>query len=345
MDRALNAMYLDELEMLMADLGEKSFRGRQLFHFFHVERGLDLEKLTVFSKPLRDQLKHYPIRSGQIIQSLMSRDGSKKLLVQLFDGAVVESVFMPYENRNTLCLSTEVGCRMGCVFCASTKAPFQRRLQAEEMLCQVYVVEEIEHQRVDRVVLMGIGEPLDNYEEVVRFLRLLTHPKGKNLSCRSITLSTSGLVPEILRLSEEGLPINLAISLHASTDEKRKKTMPIANQYSIDQLLCASSQYFEKTGRRVTFEYVLIHGENDQEEDLRDLARRFRGPAYHINLLPLNEIQEYQKKSAAQGEIYAFKNELNRRGVQATVRNKRGADIDAACGQLRIQFENMGERE
>lgn len=345
MDRALNAMSPEELEILMKNLGEKPFRARQLFHFFHVERGLEIGQSTVFPESLKDQLKKFPIRTSRIIESLKSRDGSKKYLVQMGDGAVVESVFMPYEDRNTLCISTEVGCRMGCIFCASTKAPFQRRLQAEEILSQVYRAEEAEKKRVDNVVIMGIGEPLDNYEELIRFLRLLTHPQGKNLSCRAITLSTSGLVPEILRLCEEGLPINLAISLHASTDEKRRKTMPIAKKYSIDQILSACNEYFQKTGRRISLEYVLIRGENDQEEDLIELSRKFRGPAYHINLLPLNEIREYDRKSAGQGEIYAFKNELNRRGVQATVRNRRGADIEAACGQLRIQYEKMGEKE
>ena len=342
MERAINGMTQKELEGLFTDLGQPSFRASQLFHGLH-EKGLKSpDEVTTLPKSLREALRTYPFRTVEEVRQLLSQDGSRKILYALEDGNTVETVYMPYPDRTTLCISSQVGCKMGCQFCASTKAAFVRNLQAEEMLSQVYVTEEITGDRIDRIVLMGIGEPLDNYDEVVRFLRLITDPRGKNLSARSITLSTCGLVPRIYDLVEEGIPLNLAISLHASSDEDRRRTMPIANRYSIREIIQACLAYFEKTGRRISLEYVLIEGENDRLQDLDALSRLFKGPMWHINLLPLNPIKEYKGKSSREERIYAFEDALHKRGIHASVRKKRGEDIDGACGQLRILYQRMG---
>lgn len=345
MERALNALYSEELEELIKGLGQPAYRARQIFHYFHAEKQADLSNAQTLPVSLRRELEKYPIRSAEIARVFYSQDGSRKYLFRMFDGSVIETVFMPYEDRNTICISSEVGCLMGCTFCASTKASFVRRLQAEEILAQIYLVEKDTNLRIDNIVLMGIGEPLDNYDEVLRFIRLVTSPMGKNLSARAITLSTSGLVPGIYRLAEEKIPINLAISLHATTDALRQRTMPIARKYSIREIFAASQYYFEQTGRRVSFEYVLIHGENDTIEDQKRLVSLLKGPQFHINLIPLNEIREYQGKAAGMNRLKLFEHQLNQQGVHTTIRNKRGEDIDAACGQLRILYEQTGGSE
>ena len=271
-----------------------------------------------------------------------SRDGSAKYLLRLQDGAHIETVFMPYDDRTTLCVSSQVGCKMGCTFCASTKAPFVRNLQAEEILEQVYAVEREEGVPVDRIVLMGIGEPMDNYDEVLRFIHLVTDPEGKNLGQRHITLSTSGIVPGIERLSREGLQINLAISLHATSDERRVRTMPVARRYRIEEILRAVDHFFEQTGRRVSFEYALIRGENDRPEDAAWISSHLRGAGYHVNLIPLNEIREYDGEAADARAMKAFSSLLEANGVHVSVRQRRGDDISAACGQLRVLYEEVG---
>lgn len=343
MNHSLNGLYLHELEELMSDLGEKKFRAKQLFHYFHVEKGRQLEQIQVLPLALRDKLKAYPLSQAEIVHYLQSHDGSKKYLLSLGDSTIIETVYMPYEDRNTLCVSSQVGCLMGCTFCASTKANFVRSLEAAELLNQVYEVEKDTGTRIDNIVLMGIGEPLDNMDEVVRFIRLVTDPKGKNLSMRSITLSTSGIVPRIRQLADEGLSINLAISLHATSDKKRQETMPIAKKYSIQEILDASHYYFQKTGRRISYEYVLIEGVNDRQEDIDWMIKNLKGPESHVNLIPLNEIAEYDGKAADNRAIRAFHEQLTRNHVSATIRNKRGADIDGACGQLRINYEERVE--
>lgn len=342
MQRAWNGLFVEELEEALRTLGEPAFRSKQIFHFFHVERGIDLAQSTTLPKTLREKLQTVPVAKADLKKVLTSRDGTKKLLLS-FGDAVIETVFMPYADRNTLCVSTQVGCRQGCAFCASTKAPFGRNLRAEEILLEVYEAERLTQARVDNLVLMGIGEPLDNYEEVVRFLRLVTHPEGKNLSARSITLSTCGLVPQIRRLAEEGLPVNLAISLHHTSDRKRKKTMPVARRYSIAEILEACRFYFANTGRRVSFEYVLIRGENDSAEDVQWLCENLSDPRFHVNLIPLNEIQEFEGQAAQEEARVAFQRKLERGGVRVTLRKKRGADIEGACGQLRIAYCNEME--
>lgn len=342
-DRGLNGMRLGELEAWIEEHGQAAFRAKQVFHFLHVERGRDFQEARVLPKDLRLKLVKAPLRLGRILGRLDSKDGSRKYLMAFADQSLVETVYMPYADRSTICISTQVGCRMGCAFCASTKASFGRNLYAEEMLEQVYLVEK-ENGPIDHLVLMGIGEGLDNYEELLRFLDLISSPQGKHLGLRHITLSTCGLVDRMLDLAEEKRPINLAISLHATSDAKRAQTMPIAKKYSISEILGAAKNYFTKTGRRVSFEYALIQGVNDQAEDLAWLIKNLKSKAFHINLIPLNAIKEYHGRSGKLNEIEAFCKKLTDAGVHATVRQSRGQDIEAACGQLRANVER-GECE
>lgn len=344
MERALNAMTEEELRDWAKASGAPAYRGSQLFHFLHAERGVDLDEAHVLPKTVREKAKSLPFHVLKADAVLRSKDGSAKYLYRLWDGAHIETVFMPYADRTTLCVSSQVGCRMGCSFCASTKAPFGRNLGAEEILEQIYSTERTEGRPIDHVVLMGIGEPLDNLDEVLRFIALVCDPHGKDMSERNITLSTSGLVPQIYQLMETAPSLTLAISLHATSDERRRRTMPIANRYSIAEILEATDAYFEKTGRRVSFEYVLIAGENDREEDVRWMAEHLRGAGRHVNLIPLNRIDEFEKEAADRQAMERLAERLRRAGVHVSVRQRRGADIDAACGQLRILYEGVGGR-
>lgn len=336
--RSIDSMFIDELADFMVELGEKSYRAEQVFRHIHQQRVKSINEMTSLSKEFREKLKNYPRTYCKLVDVLVSDDGTRKYLLEFSGHAIIETVFMPYHDRNTLCISSQVGCKMGCSFCASTKKTFQRSLTAGEILQQVYFVEKDRQVRIDNIVLMGIGEPLDNYDEVLRFIRLVSHEKGKNLSIRSITLSTCGLVPRIRDLAEENFPINLAISLHATSDEIRRLSMPIAYKYSIQEILEACDYYFEKTGRRVSFEYVLVEGINDREEDIIWLTRNLNKPSYHINLIPLNPIKEYKESGADTTSLTYFQKRLEEKNLHVTIRNKRGADIDAACGQLRMQY-------
>lgn len=336
--RRLNAMTLEELQVFFKELGEPKFRAEQLFHFFHGEGKTDLEENTVFSQKLKDKiLQAGEIGTCRFEHVFKSRDGSEKALMRLEDGNIVETVFMPYEDYNTICISSQVGCRMGCSFCASTKAKFVRNLSADELLSQIYLFEKRKNGRIDNIVVMGIGEPLDNLEELLRFADLIHHEKGHGTSYRNITVSTCGLVPEIRALADAGRKINLAISLHYAFDEKRARFMPIAKRYSVEEVLDAAEYYFKKTGRRVSLEYVVIKDLNDGEEDVQELKRIIRGRDFHINLIPLNPIKEFDYEGSK--TIDAFRNALLRAGINTTTRQKRGDDIDAACGQLRIDYQ------
>lgn len=341
----LKSMFPDELKTLMADLGQPGFRADQVFHFFHVEEKDDFSQSSNLPKDLCQKLESWPSHPLEVVQVLKSEDGSKKYLFRLHDGGLVESVYMPYPDRTTLCLSSQVGCRMNCAFCASSKADFVRNLGADEMLGQFYEVEKREGVQLTNLVIMGVGEPLDNYQNLVRFLKILTHPNGRDLSRRSITLSTSGLVPAIYALAESGLGINLAISLHATNDRDRQKIMPIAKKYPLADLMEAASTYFDKTGRRVSFEYMLIRAFNDQREDLDWLGDQLAGKKYHLNLIPLNEIKEFDIKGDGPEEIARFEKAVRARGVQVSTRKRRGADVDAACGQLRILYQESKKSE
>lgn len=334
----LNSMKLEELKTYFINKGEKAFRAKQVYNFFHKNERFDIENATVFSEALKAQLVSEDIARAEIVKVLTSKDNSKKFLIEFKDGSIVESVFMPYEDRNTICISSQVGCKMGCSFCASTKARFVRNLNASEILLQVYLIEQSLNEKIDNIVLMGIGEALDNYENLKRFIDIICSEEGRNLSNRSITLSTVGRADGIKRLADDGYRINLAISLHYPFDRERDLYMPINKKFKIHDIIEAGKYYFEKTSRRVSLEYVVIKNLNDSEKHILKLAELAKCGGFHINLIPLNEINEFKYKSANFENIDRIRNKLTKLGVNATIRKKRGSDIDAACGQLRIDY-------
>ena len=342
--RSILSLYPDELKETMASVGEKPYRAAQLFSWLHVKGVQSYDEMTNLPKSLRRHLEEeYPLHPLLIAQELRSaQDGTRKYLFALEDNNVIESVRMSYEHGISVCVSSQVGCRMGCRFCASTIDGLVRSLTAAEMLGQVYGIRREEQaeggDRVSHVVIMGSGEPLDNYEEVLRFIRLLSAPEGAGISQRNITLSTCGLVPEIHRLAEEKLAVTLAISLHAPNDEKRRKLMPVANRYSLKELIPACRDYFETTGRRLTFEYALVAGENDSEADAAELAGLVRGMHGHINLIPVNPVKERNWKRSSYAQVMKFQKKLEKYGINVTIRREMGADISGACGQLRKSY-------
>ena len=345
MNEDIRSLSLEELKSLMADLGEKAFRGGQLFSWLHEKTALSYDEMTNLSLPLRKKLaEEYPLASLECLEMQVSKlDGTRKFLFRLPDGHVVESVWMEYHYGNSVCISTQVGCKMGCRFCASTLDGWVRNLSPSEMLLQVYLMQRMMEKRISNVVLMGTGEPMDNYENVVRFIRLLSHEKGLNISQRNVTVSTCGIVPGIRRFAEEGLSVTLALSLHAPNDEKRQALMPIAKRYSLKEVLLACRYYYEKTGRRLTFEYSLVGGNNDSAEDAAQLAALLKGLNCHVNLIPVNPIKERDYVQSGQKVIEAFKNKLEKYGINVTIRREMGRDIDGACGQLRKSYMDKKE--
>lgn len=342
MDRIeLNSLSLNELEKVFTDLGEKPFRAKQLFEHMHKHKIFDLDLISVFSGSLKNKLKAIGfINNPQIACVYESKiDKTKKFLIKLQDKSIIETIFMDYGDRKTLCISSQVGCKMGCTFCASTKAKFRRDLTSGEIVSQIYLIENYLSEKINNIVFMGIGEPLDNYDNVVKAIRFLNDEKGKNLSQRAITLSTSGLANKIDSLAEENLSINLAISLHYPSNWQRKEFMPVNKKFPIETLMAAADRYFEKTGRRVSFEYVLIKGLNDSDTHIRDLHKLFEGKNIHINLIPLNEINEFDYEAVDDNMALNFQKKLKKAGINSTIRQKKGIDIDAACGQLRISYE------
>lgn len=337
----LYSMLPEELEELFAALGEPKFRAKQVFP--RIARGERISDITTLSKKLRETLEAQILDTLPTVElKLTSKiDGTVKYLFRLFDGARIESVLMKYKHGNTLCISSQVGCRMGCKFCASTIAGRERDLMPSELLGQITAAERDTGERVDNVVMMGIGEPLDNYDNVVKFLRLVGHPDGLNIGYRHISLSTCGVVPRIMELAELELPITLSISLHAATDEKRSEIMPVNKRWNIDALLSACAEYYKKTGRRISFEYTLIAGKNDTEADAKELASLLKsylspiGAPIHVNLIRVNEVEETGFKAGSADSAKRFAEMLSARGVIATVRRRLGADVNAACGQLR----------
>lgn len=335
--QGINGMTLEELKTYMKELGEQGFRGEQVFNFFHANKGKDLNEAKTLSKNLRERLlEEAELDEIEIYERFQSEiDDTKKYLFSLQDGNIIESVAMEYKHGTSICISTQVGCKMGCTFCASTKGGLIRNLTSAEMLNQIYEIERDLGHDISNVVLMGSGEPLDNYEETLRFIDIITDEKGHNLSVRNITLSTCGLVPKIYELAEEKLPITLAISLHSAFDENRKEIMPIAQKYSIEELMEACRHYVEKTGRRITFEYTLIEGVNDSKKDAEKLGKIFKGLNMHLNLIPLNPIKEYNKEVPSSRNVQEFKNMLENKNIRTTIRREMGQDISASCGQLR----------
>lgn len=333
-------MTLAELRGEFAELGEPAFRAGQVYSWMH--RGArSFEEMTNLSKALRLRLaERYELTAPTAVRKLVSKkDGTIKYLWRLSDGNCVESVLMQYHHGNTVCISSEVGCAMGCAFCASTRGGLVRRLTPSEMLDQVLFTQLDSGLPVSNIVLMGIGEPLDNYDTVLRFLELVNSPEGMNIGMRHISLSTCGLVERIDRLAEENLQLTLSVSLHAPTDEIRSTIMPVNRRYNVQTLLAACKRYFEKTGRRISFEYAMIRGVNDTPEMAKLLASRLRGIAAHVNLIPLNDIPESPLKPSYPEVVQTFQKILEQYGIPATVRRTLGSDINASCGQLRRNFE------
>ena len=329
-----------EMEELALSLGEKAFRGKQLFQWVHDKRVESFGEMSNLSASFREKLKEKYTISGvtQVEKQVSQKGDTAKYLFALQDGNVIESVWMKYHHGNSVCISSQVGCRMGCTFCASTLTGLARNLTAGEMLSQIYEIQRDTGERVSNVIVMGMGEPLDNYDNLLHFLRLVSHEKGICISQRNITVSTCGLVEQIRRLAEENLQITLAISLHAPNDEIRRRTMPVANRYGIDEIIQACRDYFAATGRRITFEYSMIRGVNDKKEHAEELAERLRGLNCHINLIPLNEVKERECLRSRKEDIQQFKLVLEKNHRNVTIRREMGSDIDAACGQLRKKY-------
>ena len=327
----------DELKEEMLVIGEKAFRSKQIYEWLHVKLADDFDEMTNLSKALREKLKkNYEIRKVKMIDHQISKeDPTEKFLFELEDGNMVESVLMKYKHGNSVCISSQVGCRMGCRFCASTLDGLERNLTPSEMLRQVYQIQKITGERVSNIVIMGTGEPLDNYDNFLKFIHMVSDEHGLNISQRNITASTCGIVPNIRRLAEEKLQITLALSLHGSNQEKRRSLMPVANKYELHEVLEACDYYFEKTGRRITFEYSLVHGVNDTPEDAKELMGILKDRNCHLNLIPVNPIKERNYEKPDKKSAENFKNKLEKNGINVTIRREMGSDIDGACGQLR----------
>ena len=335
----LKSLTIKEMTQLFQDLGQPGFRARQVYTWLH-KGARSYDEMTNLPKGLRDQLsKDYPILSPTVVRKQESRrDGTIKYLWQLSDGNCVETVLMRYHYGNTVCISTEVGCRMGCAFCASTLGGLVRRLEPFEMLDQVLFTQVDSGQPVSHIVLMGIGEPLDNFENVMRFLELVNSPEGMNISMRHISLSTCGLVPMIDKLAEKKLQLTLSVSLHAPNDAVRSTIMPVNKAFPSELLLDACRRYYAATSRRISFEYAMIDGVNDSEADAKELLRRLKGLPAHFNLIPLNHVEESPLKPSSKAAIARFQKTLEDGGIPATVRRTLGGDIDASCGQLRRKY-------
>lgn len=334
------SMNLEQLQQLMEQWGEPKFRAKQIFAWLHEKQVTDFTQMTNLSQTFREKLQtETKISALDMVEKLVSKeDGTRKYLFALENGSVIESVLMQYDYGNTVCVSTQAGCRMGCRFCASTLDGVERSLTAGEMLSQIYQIQKDLGQRISGVVLMGSGEPLDNYESVLRFIKLLNDPMGQNMGQRHMTLSTCGLIEKMYDLAEEQLQITLAVSLHAPNDEIRKQIMPVAKANPMDKLLQACQAYTDKTKRRLTFEYALMQGVNDSDECARELAHRLRQMLCHVNLIPMNPVKERAYTKTSKAQVQRFSAILQQNGVETTIRRKLGSDIEAACGQLRRRY-------
>lgn len=334
------SLFPEELEEQIVAMGEKKFRAKQIFEWLHVKRVATFDEMTNLSVQLRNKIKEkFCLKSLFVVKKLESNtDNTVKYLYRLPDGNHIESVIMEYSYGNTICVSTQVGCKMGCRFCASTIAGYKRDLASSEILLQIYESERNSGRKISGVVLMGIGEPMDNFDNVVNFLKILSCEKGMNMSLRHVSVSTCGVVPRIYELAELKLGITLSISLHASNNKARSEIMPVNNRYDINELLEACKYYFKVTGRRISFEYALIDGHNDSRDDAKELAKLLGGFVCHVNIIPVNKIKERNYRSD-RNSAHRFQKYLEELGLNATVRRTLGADIDAACGQLRREYE------
>ena len=340
MKKDIKSLTLAELKMLMESWGEPAYRAKQIFGWLHEKLVADTGEMSNIPANLKERLtKECEFKTLKIITKQESeKDRTAKYLFDAGDGNLLESVFMPYRHGNSVCISSQVGCRMACSFCASGIDGWIRNLTASEMLEQVYRIQREKGERVSNVVIMGTGEPLDNYENVVKFIQMLTREDGLKISQRNITLSTCGLVPQIYRLADERLEITLAVSLHAVNDEERRKIMPVANRYAIKEIMEATDAYFQKTGRRVSFEYSLIKGVNDSFAHAQSLAELLAGKNCHVNLIKVNPVKERNYISATDAAASNFQNRLEKSGINVTIRREMGRDIDGACGQLRRRY-------
>lgn len=336
---------IEELEVEIEKLNEKKFRAKQIFEWLHKHKVDDIDSMTNLSIDLREKLKnHFDTDACTIEKEFASKiDETKKYLIKLHDGFLIESVLMKYKYGYTICISSEVGCDMGCKFCASTIGGMKRNLEAYEMLSQIYLIEKKNDIDISNVVIMGSGEPLCNFDNVIKFLKLINSNEGQNLGLRNVTISTCGIVPKIKELADLKFPITLALSLHAPSDNIRKTIMPIAQKYTIDDTLDAMAYYFTKTGRRITFEYSLIHDVNDSEIDAKNLVRLFRDRFsgkhvdFNVNLIPVNEVKETKMKRPDMKIVNNFKDILENNGINVTIRRELGSDISGSCGQLRAR--------
>ncbi len=340
----LKSLTIEEIGAILKELGQPAFRAKQVFTWLH--KGVrSYDEMTNLPQSLRSVLaEQYPIHAPEVIRKQESRlDGTIKYLWRLSDGNCVETVLMRYHYGNTVCISTEVGCLMGCAFCASTLGGLVRKLQPFEMLDQVLFTQVDSGQPISHIVLMGIGEPLDNFDNVLRFLELVNHPEGMNISMRHISLSTCGLVPKIDALAEKKLQITLSVSLHAPSNEIRNTIMPVNKSYPVEELLDACRRYYAKTNRRISFEYAMINGVNDTPQVAKLLIRQLKGLPAHLNLIPLNHVEESPLKPSTRNAVQVFQNILEEAGIPTTVRRTLGSDIDASCGQLRRKYEKEKE--
>lgn len=336
----IKSLNLQELENFLNTIGEKKFRGKQIYDWLHIKLVSEVDDMTNLSKNLREKLSDkYFITKLEIVEKLEnSKKDTSKYLFQLHDGMVIESVLMKYKHGNSVCISSQVGCKMGCKFCASTIGGLERNLTPGEMLDQIYQIQKDCGERISNVVVMGTGEPLDNYDNLLKFIEIITDQHGLNISGRNITVSTCGLVDKIYKLADKKLQITLAISLHAANDELRKEIMPIANKYSVDEVIEACKYYFKTTGRRITFEYSLIQDVNDKDDHAYELAKKVKSLNCHVNLIPVNPIRERGYKYSPSSQVLRFKNILEKYVINVTIRREMGTEIDAACGQLRRRY-------
>lgn len=346
MNRDILSMTLDELINEFAECSIPKFRAKQVYEWLHRHLASDYDEMTNLPKQLRNELaEKFPIYSCKIAKKQVSKlDNTVKYLFELHDGDFVESVVMKYKYGNTICVSSQVGCKMGCAFCASTLGGFKRCLLPGEILSQLYCAQKDLGERISRIVLMGMGEPLDNFDNVMRFLELITAENGLNISMRNISLSTCGVVPKINELLERRLQLTLSISLHAPSDELRSKIMPINKKYPVDELLKTCRRYAAEISRRISFEYAMLSGVNDSDECARLLASKLKGMLCHVNLIPVNEVAESPFKPSSPDRVQRFVDILEKSGINATVRRKLGSDIDASCGQLRLKENKAKEK-
>ena len=327
---------LTELKEEFINMGEKQFRAEQVFKWLYESKVKSFDEMTNLSLELREKLKqNYDMHNFNILKKQESSDGTKKYLFDVLDGNAIETVLMSYHHGYSICVSSQIGCKMGCKFCASTGINFIRSLTSGEIVEQILAVERDNNIRISNVVFMGIGEPLDNFDNVVNAIRIINNQKGINIGARHISISTSGLVPKIYQLAEENIQCTLSISLHATTDEKRSSMMPVNNRYNIEELLQACKDYIEKTNRRISFEYALAKDNNDNLEDAKRLVKLLKGMLCHVNLIPINKIENGAYTKSTNENIIKFRDYLNDHGIVATIRRELGSDIDAACGQLR----------